>query len=78
MPRFYFDIRDGDRTTLDSQGVEFPTLEAAHTDLMDGLAEITKDIMLDGTYREIIDEVRDEADMPVFCPTVEFDSVDAE
>ena len=27
MPRFYFDIRDGDKTTLDSDGVEFPTLE---------------------------------------------------
>ncbi len=70
MPRFYFDIRDGDRTTLDSDGVEFPTLDAAHTDLMDGLAEITRDIMPDGTYREIIGEVRDEGGKPVLRATI--------
>ena len=70
MPRFYFDIRDGDRTTLDSDGVEFPTLDAAHADLMDALAEITRDIMPDGNYREIIGEVRDQGGKPVLRATI--------
>ena len=70
MPRFFFDIRVGEQTTLDSHWVDLPTLGAARADLMDALGEITRDTMPDGDQREIIGEVRDEARQVVLRATI--------
>jgi hypothetical protein len=48
MPRFFFDIHDGEKFTPDRQGLDLDSLEAAKKTL----PEIVKDEMPDGDRRD--------------------------
>ena len=43
MPRFYFDVRDGDRFTHDDEGVELVGIEAARDEATRALGEIARE-----------------------------------
>lgn len=62
MPRFYFDIRDGERCIADQDGLEFEGLAAAEADAVRTLTEMLKDALPNGRTRELAIAIRDEAD----------------
>jgi hypothetical protein len=65
MPRFYFDVHDGQKATPDTIGVE---LEDSHTALQEAiraLPGIARDALPDGTQRDFVIEIKDEARRPI-------------
>jgi hypothetical protein len=61
MPRYFFDIHDGARSTTDDTGVELDGLEAVRQEAARTLGEIARDILPDGDRQEVVIEVKDEA-----------------
>jgi hypothetical protein len=60
MPRYYFDFRDEDAFTRDSDGVELTGIEAAQNEAARSLGEMARDV-LPGTVRRVLTaEVRDD------------------
>ena len=59
MPRYFFDVTDSGETSRDSDGVEFPSLEAARQEALKTLGEIAKDELPDGDRREFSIRIRD-------------------
>jgi hypothetical protein len=59
MPRYFFDVTDSGETSRDSEGVEFPSLEAARQEALKTLGEIAKDELPDGDRREFSIRIRD-------------------
>jgi len=60
MPRFYFDVREGDSFTRDTDGLEFDSLNAAEYEAARAAAEIGREDLPKGKAREVTVEVRDE------------------
>ena len=54
MPRYFFHVNDGDDHP-DSDGVDFPDFQAAHTDAIRAAAEMVRDLSgrlaMDGDWR---------------------------
>ena len=75
MPRFYFDVRDGDRSTHDDEGVELVGIEEARDEATRALGEIARDALrLSGSLRrELSIEVRDESPTPVLRASLWFE-----
>lgn len=73
MPRYYFDIRDGESFIPDDEGLEFPSLEEARKHAAIALADMARDIMPNGTKHEIAIEVRDEAKEPLLQTILRFE-----
>jgi len=61
VPRFFFDIHDGELQTVDRDGVELGDERAAQNEAVRALAEIAADALPDGVVRAFIVEVRDAA-----------------
>jgi hypothetical protein len=66
MPRFFFDIDDGDRTYRDDEGLDFPNAEAARDNAVSALPDIARDAMPDGERRDFLVTMRDESGTPIF------------
>ena len=66
MPRFFFDIHDGEMMTEDKDGVQLTDLEAVRTAAISVLPDIARDELPDGDAREFIVWVRDESDQRIF------------
>ncbi|QDP25446.1 DUF6894 family protein [Bradyrhizobium cosmicum] len=68
MPRYYFDLLDGDILAVDEEGVELPNLPAAQAEAARSLADMARDAVHDSMAavdrRDLAIEVRD-ADGPV-------------
>ena len=65
MPRYYFDIRDGEAIAADEEGLELPDLKAAEIEAAQSLAHMARD-MPPGTERHhMAIEVRTD-DGPIF------------
>ena len=60
MPRFYIDTSDQQRYVRDEDGIEFEDVEAATRAAAEGLADMTRDIVLGVENRTLIAIVRDE------------------
>jgi hypothetical protein len=58
MPRFFFDIHDGEDFTPDRQGLDLDDLEAAKEEAKKTLPEIVKDEIPDGDRRDFTIDVR--------------------
>jgi hypothetical protein len=43
MPRYYFDLREGDQIALDEEGLEFDSLDQAQVEAARSLAELARD-----------------------------------
>lgn len=54
MPRYFFDLYDGDGLFADTQGTEFENDTLAHREASRTLTEITRDILpSDGAWRDL-------------------------
>jgi len=70
MPRFFFDIHDGEKFTPDRQGLDLDDLEAAKAEAKKTLSEIVKDEMPDGNRRDFTVDVKDVAGQIVWRVTL--------
>jgi hypothetical protein len=61
MPRYFFDIRDGEHVAPDRIGVDLDGLEAATAEAKRALPDIARDEMPDGERRDFTIVVKDEA-----------------
>jgi hypothetical protein len=61
MPRFYFDVHDGERFTPDRIGVDLDDAQATQREAARALPEVAKDALPDGTQRSFVIEVKNEA-----------------
>ena len=64
MPRFYFDIREGERFVPDEDGLEFPTVNEARDDASRTLGQMMKEAMPDGQHHDMAVEVRGDDKRP--------------
>ena len=51
MPRYFFDIADGDKSGHDDEGLNFPDIKAARAGALQALGEIARDELPDGDRR---------------------------
>lgn len=72
MPRFYFDVRDGDAFIQDGEGLEFADIEAARQSAATALAEMAKDAIPGAERHDMAIEVRDEANEPLLKAVLTF------
>ena len=73
MPRYYFDVQEGDQFVPDEVGLVLPDLESARDQATRALVEIARDT-LPGTFRrEIAIEVKDESSGPLLRAGLSFE-----
>jgi Domain of unknown function (DUF6894) len=61
MARYFFDLRSGDATSTDEEGVELSGFEAAHREAILALADSIRDEVLEGVLdQRFAVKVRDE------------------
>jgi hypothetical protein len=70
MPRFFFDIHDGEDFMPDRHGMELEGLEAAKDKAKKALPDIVKDEMPDGNRRDFTVDVKDVAGQIVWRVTL--------
>ena len=70
MPRFYLDLREGERLVSDEEGLEFDGLDAAEYETAKTAAQIWWDRLLKGNPRDITVEVRNEHGQQVLKATI--------
>jgi hypothetical protein len=70
VPRFYFDVREGNSLTRDEVGLEFDTIDAAEVAAAAAAAEIGRDRLPAGDAREVTVEVKDEGGFLLVTATV--------
>jgi hypothetical protein len=70
MPRFFFDIHDGEAFTPDREGLELEGLDAAKNEAKKTLPDIVKDEMPDGDRRDFTVDVKDAAGQIVWRVTL--------
>ncbi len=63
--RYFFDVHDGEVSTIDDTGLELDGLEAAQNEAVKCLPEVAKDALPDGTARTFTVVVREEGGEPV-------------
>ena len=65
MPRYYFDLRDGDNLLPDHEGLELASFHAAQEEAARSLADLAKEALrahhIDGAGGQLAVEVRDDA-----------------
>ena len=65
MPRYYFDLLDGDILAVDDEGLELPSLQAAQAEAAKSLADMVRDAVHGSSAvagkRDMAIEVRDAA-----------------
>lgn len=66
MPRYFFDIDDGERRDRDNTGQELHDLAAARDAAIGILPDIARDVLPDGDRRDFTSSVRTEHDGVVF------------
>jgi hypothetical protein len=66
MPRFFFDIDDGDRTYRDDEGLNFSNAKSARDNAVSALPDIARDAMPDEERRDFMVTMRDESGKPIF------------
>jgi hypothetical protein len=70
VPRFFFDIHDGEDFAPDREGLDLEDLEAAKAEAKRILPEIVKDEMPDGDRRDFTVDVKDAAGQLVWRVTL--------
>ena len=74
MPRYYFDIRDGDDVAIDEEGLDLPAIEAAETEAARSLADIAAELRRQkAECQRLTIEVR-AGDAPLFKATLAFEA----
>jgi hypothetical protein len=70
MPRFFFDIHDGEKFTPDREGLDLEGLEAAMEEAKRTLPDIVSEKMPDGNRRDFTVDVKDVAGRIVWRVTL--------
>jgi hypothetical protein len=70
MPRFFFDIHDGEAFTPDREGLELDDFGVAKAEAKKTLSEIVKDEMPDGDRRDFTVDVKNAAGQIVWRVTL--------
>ena len=70
MPRYFFEIDDGELHTTDEEGLELPDLKAARDEAMGVLPEIAQAIHPRGDRQELAAVVRNESGRKVVIATL--------
>jgi cobalamin biosynthesis protein CbiD len=65
MPRYYFDVRDGDGTFVDDSGMELPDMQLAIREARRALADMVRDALRDYDEHSVSILIRDGANGPV-------------
>jgi hypothetical protein len=73
VPRFYFDVRQGDRLDRDPDGLELPSPEDARIQATLGLSEMAKRAITGNSRARVAIEVRDELNQPVLTAAFVFE-----
>lgn len=63
MPRYYFDVWEGDKVNVDADGMQFGSVTAAWTEAARSVAEMARDAFPnqeDGAIHSLAIDVRDE------------------
>lgn len=66
MPRYFFDINDGEKESRDDIGYELPDAEAARRAAIEVLPDIARDVLPDGDRRDFTSSVRTEEGQTIF------------
>ena len=72
MPRYFFDIHDGDDVVLDDTGSDLDDLDAAKGQVMSILPQVALEMLPDRRHREMQAVLRDEAGSALFKATLTF------
>jgi hypothetical protein len=70
MPRFFFDIDDGEERSTDLNGVELPDLAEARKNAIAILPDLAREELPDGDRRVFVCQARDESGKVVFIATL--------
>ena len=70
MPRYYFDVHQGDKVTHDDTGLELDGVETVREELAKGLCDLIHDLLPDGDQTGAVIEVRDETGRRVLAATL--------
>ena len=73
MPRFFFDVRDGESSIQDDDGLEFDGIEAARDEATRALGDMAKEALPGSVAREMAIEVRDEHKGPLLRAALRFE-----
>jgi cobalamin biosynthesis protein CbiD len=65
MPRYFFDIQDGEGVFVDDNGMELPDMETAIREARRALADMVRDVLREQSAQEVLIRIRDGADGPV-------------
>jgi hypothetical protein len=60
MPRYFFDIREGNYLAVDEEGVELPDVQAAEAEAARSLTDMARDHVLARTSHSLTIDVRDD------------------
>ena len=71
MPRFYFDVREGQLFVEDRDGLEFPDIDTAEQEAIQAAASIGKERLPRGDTRDVTVEVRNERRQRIVTVRVE-------
>ena len=66
MPRYFFDIDDGERVSVDDHGCDLPDRQSARDQAISVLPDIARDELPDGDTRVFACCVRDETGRRIF------------
>lgn len=73
MPRFYFDVFDGDNLTADKTGLDVEDgLDRVRYLAIDALPDIARERLPDGNRREFFIRVRDDGGTEIFRASLTF------
>lgn len=70
MPRYFFDIDDGESRTRDSYGLELPDLAEVRNKAISILPDVAREELPDGDRRVFVCQARDEGGTVVFMATL--------
>lgn len=74
MPRYYFDIDEGDQRTTATEAIEFPSAEAAKRSAVTALAELASDELPGHETRTFGMTIRDAQGSQIWKGTIQFAS----
>jgi hypothetical protein len=72
MPRYFFDVFDGEKLVRDEIGIELADLEQVRIEAIEALPDIARDQLPDGDERAFAVEARDEHGRVVFAARLNF------
>ncbi len=75
MPRYYFDVDDGERLSHDQEGTDLASREEARREAIGILPDIAREVLPDGNDRTFTSRLRDENGEVIFIATLSLKAV---